>query len=53
MQDHGPVGGNIKDYAVDRVLRRDTLKPPTIPGKQVGLRRHTTSEMVLSGQEVA
>jgi len=24
MQDHDPVGGNIKDYAVDGVLRRDS-----------------------------
>ncbi len=23
MQDHDPVGGNIKDFAVDGVLRRD------------------------------
>ena len=23
MQDHDPVGGNIKDYAVDGVLKRD------------------------------
>jgi hypothetical protein len=23
MQDHDPVGGNIKDYAVAGVLRRD------------------------------
>jgi hypothetical protein len=24
MQDHDPVGGNIKDYAVDGVLRKDS-----------------------------
>jgi hypothetical protein len=24
MQDHGPVGGNVKDYAADGVLRKDT-----------------------------
>jgi hypothetical protein len=29
MQDHGPVGGNVKDYAADGVLRKDSAAVAT------------------------
>jgi hypothetical protein len=35
MQDHDPVGGNIKDYAVDGILRRDRALRSQVSGARI------------------